>query len=146
MIGYGDNIGSGFQKILSAWNTLGFIRPELKELSDVKEVWLTLPLIQTFRKGGGTCSEISTVNSTINSTVNFLNGTFGKIELSDTQVILLRNMIENPIITIAELSTVTGLDRNAVNYQLKKLRTIINIKRAGSNKKGQWIISLKEQI
>lgn len=150
MIGYGDNIGSGFQKILSAWNTLGFIRPELKELSDVKEVWLTLPLIQTFRKGGGTCSEISTVNSTINSTVNstvnFLNGTFRNIELSDTQVILLRNMIENPIITIAELSTVTGLDRNAVNYQLKKLRTIINIKRAGSNKKGQWIISLKEQI
>lgn len=158
MIGYGDNIGSGFQKILSAWNTLGFIRPELKELSDVKEVWLTLPLIQTCRKGGGTCSEISTINSTVNSTVNstinstinsivnFLNGTFGNIELSDTQVILLRNMIENPIITIAELSTVTGLDHNAVNYQLKKLRTIINIKRAGSNKKGQWIISLKEQI
>ena len=42
MIGYGDNIGSGFQKILAAWNTLGYLRPDLKELEDVKEVWLPL--------------------------------------------------------------------------------------------------------
>ena len=52
-------------------------------------------------------------------------------------------MMENPNITIAELSTVTGLDRNAVNYQLKKLRKIINIERSGSDKKGSWKISLK---
>lgn len=50
-------------------------------------------------------------------------------------------MADNPNITIAELSTVTELDRNAVNYQLKKLRKIIKIERSGSDKKGSWIIS-----
>ena len=40
-------------------------------------------------------------------------------------------------------STVTGLDRNAVNYQLKKLRKIINIERSGSDKKGSWKITPK---
>lgn len=55
-------------------------------------------------------------------------------------------MTGNPNITIAELSTVTGLDRNAVNYQLKKLRKIIDIKRIGSDKKGSWKISPKREL
>ncbi len=140
MIGYGDNIGSGFQKILSVWNTLGFLRPDLRELEDVKEVWLTLPLVQACKKKEEACN----MNSTVNSTVNSLNDILGPIKLTDTQKILLQHMIENPAITITGLSTVTGLDRNAVNYQLKKLRKLISIARSGSDKKGTWIISKKE--
>ena len=64
MIGYGDNIGSGFQKILAAWNTLGYLRPDLKELEDVKEVWLSLPLVSSSKKDEGTSNNDSTVNST----------------------------------------------------------------------------------
>lgn len=45
--------------------------------------------------------------------------------------------------TQTQLSTVIGLDRNAVNYQLKKLKKIINIERSGSDKKGSWKISSK---
>ena len=48
MIGYGDNIGSGFQKILCSWETLGYQRPVLQELPDVHEVWLTLSLVANF--------------------------------------------------------------------------------------------------
>ena len=44
MIGFGDNIGSGFMKIMSAWKTLGYNSPEIHEEPDVNEVWLTLPL------------------------------------------------------------------------------------------------------
>ena len=65
MIGYGDNIGSGFQKILAAWNTLGYLRPELKELDDVKEVWLSLPLVRTSKSDKGTSKTDSTVKSTL---------------------------------------------------------------------------------
>lgn len=63
--------------------------------------------------------------------------------ITDIQLSLLQKMTEDPNITIAKLSTVTGLDRNAVNYQLKKLRKIINIERSGSDKKGCWEISPK---
>ena len=52
-------------------------------------------------------------------------------------------VVGEEIITLSELSTVIGLDRNAVNYQLKKLRRIINIDRTGSDKKGIWTISKK---
>ena len=61
--------------------------------------------------------------------------------MTDIQLLILQKMADNPNITIAELSTVTELDRNAVNYQLKKLRKIIKIERSGSDKKGSWIIS-----
>ena len=86
MIGYGDNIGSGFQKILAAWNTLGYIRPDLKELDDVKEVWLSLPLIRTSKsdKGTsksdkGTSKSDSTVNSTVDSTLESKNPIEGQV-------------------------------------------------------------------
>ena len=69
MIGYGDNIGSGFQKILAAWNTLGYLRPELKELDDVKEVWLSLPLVRISKRDEGTSKTDSTVNLTEESTL-----------------------------------------------------------------------------
>lgn len=149
MIGYGDNIGSGFQKILAAWNTLGFLRPDLKELEDVKEVWLTLPLVEIGKEeeeiskvGEEVPKYVSIVNSTVastvNSTVNSLNNILCNNEYTDIQLVIIRKMMEDPNITIAGLSTVTGLDRNAVNYQLRKLRRIINIERVGSDKKGSW--------
>ena len=123
------------------------MRPDLKELEDVKEVWLTLPLVKINMKEEKlrrTNSSVnSTVNSSVNSTVNSFNEIVENIELTDVQKSLLKSMIEIPTITIAELSTETGLNHNAVNYQLKKLRKILNIERYGSDKKGSWMIYMK---
>ena len=44
MIGFGDNIGSGFRKILNAWKNIGFPHPDIHEEDEVNEVWLTLPI------------------------------------------------------------------------------------------------------
>ena len=41
MIGFGDNIGSGFMKIIKALDILGFDSPEIHEEPEVNEVWLT---------------------------------------------------------------------------------------------------------
>ena len=133
---------------------LGFIRPELKELEDVKEVWLSLPLVRTRKQEEGTSNEVtgsevtskkgertSKIDSTVNSTVKNLENILKSNDMTDIQLLILQKMADNPNITIAELSTVTELDRNAVNYQLKKLRKIIKIERSGSDKKGSWIIS-----
>lgn len=48
MVGYGDNIGSGFQKILSAWASESWITPDLHEENEVHEVWMTLKLVSLF--------------------------------------------------------------------------------------------------
>ena len=51
MIGFGDNIGSGFSKILKAWKSLRYPTPVILEQPEVNEVWLTLPLPQSNTDG-----------------------------------------------------------------------------------------------
>ena len=108
MIGYGDNIGSGFQKVLAAWNTLGYLRPELKELDEVKEVWLSLPLVRTSKSDKGTSKFDSTVNSTVASTVNPIDNQYleqenkekeqvkGQVNLTETQKEVLIYLLDHP--------------------------------------------------
>lgn len=42
MIGYGENLGSGFPLILNAWNEKHWIKPELLEQPELMQVKLTL--------------------------------------------------------------------------------------------------------
>lgn len=44
MIGYGENLGSGFPLILNAWNEKHWIKPELVEQPELMQVKLTLYL------------------------------------------------------------------------------------------------------
>ena len=45
MIGYGENIGSGFPLILSAWNEKHWIKPELIEQTELMQVKLVLHIL-----------------------------------------------------------------------------------------------------
>ena len=47
MIGYGENLGSVFLKILAAWKETNWEKPELKNRIDVDEKELVLPLPST---------------------------------------------------------------------------------------------------
>ena len=44
MIGYGENVGSGFPTIISAWKEAQWGVPELKNKIEVDEVELVLPI------------------------------------------------------------------------------------------------------
>ena len=44
MIGYGENLSSGFPLILNAWKQAGWGEPELKNRLEVDEVALVLPI------------------------------------------------------------------------------------------------------
>ena len=44
MIGYGENLGSGFPLILNAWKPAGWGELELKNRLEVDEVALVLPI------------------------------------------------------------------------------------------------------
>lgn len=52
MIGFGDNIGSGFRKIMTAWKSLRYSAPTIHEEPGVNEVWLTLPLYREDSESG----------------------------------------------------------------------------------------------
>ena len=45
MIGFGENLGSGFPLILSAWNEKHWLEPELVEQTDLRQVKLTLHIL-----------------------------------------------------------------------------------------------------
>lgn len=44
MVGFGENIGSGFPKIIAAWKETDWGEPELKNKIEVDEVELVLPV------------------------------------------------------------------------------------------------------
>ena len=44
MIGFGENLGSGFPLILSAWNEKHWLKPELIEQRDLMQVKLVLSI------------------------------------------------------------------------------------------------------
>ena len=52
-------------------------------------------------------------------------------------------MLAEPEITIDEIAAKVGRDRNAVNYQLKKMKADRLIERTGSDKTGHWKILIK---
>lgn len=154
MIGYGDNIGSGFQKILSAWKSLGYARPELKEFDDVKEVWLTLPLQKD--------SQINPqINPQINSTDNKLaiNNIIDKSEsvaqtdsqinsqinsnksLSEIQRQILNYMISHPMSSIEDISKALNEKVETIRYQRRLMSNVVKTVKIGSNKTGTWEIT-----
>ena len=163
MIGYGDNIGSGFQKILAAWNTLGYLRPELKELDDVKEVWLSLPLIRTSKSDKGTSKSDSTVNSTVTSTVNPIDNQYleqenevkeqvkkqvkeqvkKQVNLTETQKEVLIYLLDHPSASLKACSDAKGASPKSIRYTFKKVSSWLNIHHEGPDKTGIWIFELK---
>ena len=83
------------------------------------------------------CSSKSTENSTELSTPKTHN-----LQLTPLQKVILDLMKRQPEITIEEICINIGKDRNAVNYQLRKMKERKIIERTGSDKKGLWIVKL----
>lgn len=151
MIGFGDNIGSGFMKIMSAWKTLGYNSPEIHEEPDVNEVWLTLPLSvksQTF----------SQINSQADSHENNLDIN-GKNKNEDSQIIsqinshpdlsviqreILLQMVAVPDCSIEEIANALDKKPESIRYQRRLMQDKVATIKTGSNKTGRWKITFKK--
>lgn len=147
MIGFGDNIGSGFRKILSAWKSLGFPHPDIHEEGAVNEVWLTLPLpeegISKVKDSKPSYSYEQTVEDSTNSSTNNSTKKESLYPLTPIQKTILSLMEDNPNVSIEAIANRIGKDRNAVNYQIKKLKNNDIVQRIGSGRRGQWVIIRK---
>ena len=119
MIGYGENIGSGFPLILSAWNEKHWINPELIEQTELMQVKLVLHVLNEGDTQGDT--------------------------QDDTQGLDLDSWIENeiannPKITTEELARLSGRSIITIKRHLAKLK---HINFVGSGYSGHWEIIQK---
>ena len=119
MIGYGENLGSGFPLILNAWNEKHWMKPELVEQPELMQVKLTLYLENEINQDG--------VKD-------------GVKEISDIQENILSEIQKNPSITTNELAQKTGIKFRTLQRYISQLQTLGLLAREGSRKDGYWVV------
>ena len=115
MIGYGENLGSGFPLILNAWNEKHWLEPELLEQPELMQVKLILHI----------------QNEPINDSI------------TECQRTILYLIKQNSSFSRDELAEKTGLSLATIKREITILRKNGYIDRDGSNKNGQWLILRK---
>lgn len=143
--------------LFSAWNTLGYLRPDLKELEDVKEVWLSLPLASSSKKEQvkrnkeqETRNDDSTVNSAVitvekkdEEQVNkYKEQVKEQVNLSDKQKEILIYLLDNPSVSLKSCSEATGASAMSIRYTFKKVKSWLEIRHIGPDKTGTWSFEL----
>ncbi len=117
MIGYGENIGSGFPLILSAWDEKQWMKPELMEQSELMQVKLVLRVNLTQDVGKDV----------------------GK-ELTERQRIILELINNDKFVTIPQMSLKTNVTTRTIERDLEELTKKGIISREGGRKDGVWEI------
>lgn len=116
MIGYGENLGSGFPLILNAWNEKHWLKPELQEQPELLQVKLTL-YVQ---------------NEPISEPISE--------PLSNRQIAIVTAIKKHPFLTRDELAKEISVSLATLKREITILRKNGYIGRDGSNKNGQWLL------
>ena len=126
MIGYGENIGSGFPLILSAWNEKHWIKPELIEQTELLQVKLRLTIVDN------TANKSEEDNTSEEKT--------RKKTREKTREKVLNLIKQDPQITIVQIAAKLDISPKGVEWQLSKLKTDGIIHRVGADNGGYWEI------
>ena len=127
MIGYGENLGSGFPLILNAWNEKHWLKPELQEQPELMQVKLTLHVQPDPISGP--------VSGPVNGPIN------GPINLTDRQELILQMFAEDKSLSIGKLCEKTGLPATTVKREIAFLKKSGYLERIGSFKTGYWKVN-----
>ena len=125
MVGYGENLGSGFPLILDAWKQAGWDTPVLNNKLELDMVELVLPIPVSMRVPKGVSKGVS--KETLE-------------ELSDAAIRVYGLIKENPKINRNDLAKQTGVSLKNIQKHINKLKQIGAIRRVGSPKYGYWEI------
>ena len=135
MIGFGENVGSGFPKIIAAWKETNWGEPQLLNKLDVDEVELVLPVPST-----KATSDTAPANAPVNAPVN------ASVKLSKTQIAIVKAIINNNHVTYDDLKTILGVDRSTITRNIAVLKEKGVIRRVGEDKNGYWEVLLDIKI
>lgn len=125
MIGYGENLGSGFPLILNAWNEKHWMKPELLEQPELMQVKLTLHI------------QNEPTNEPVNDPVN------DPINLTERQKMILRMFSEEKNLSRERLCEKTGLSDATAKREIAFLKKTGYLERVGSFKSGYWNVLSK---
>ena len=127
MIGFGENVGSGFPKIIAAWKETNWGEPKLLNKLDIDEVELVLP-VPSLKAN----SDIAPVNAPVNAPV----------KLNKTQIAIVNAIINDKSATYDDLSVIVGIHRTTVMRNIRTLKEQGVIRRVGEDKNGYWKVLL----
>lgn len=121
MIGYGENLGSGFPLILSAWNEKHWLKPELIEQPELMQVKLALH-IENIADGPKDDPKDDPK------------------ELTDRQKNIIDLISSNQSVTRDELAQRLNVSDTTIKRELSTLREKGVIGREGGKTHGRWVI------
>lgn len=125
MIGFGENVGSGFPKIIAAWKETNWGEPQLLNKLYVDEVELVLPVPSTNESKAGVSYGVP------NRVSN---------EVSDSAKVIYSSIKDNPNVSRNELAIKTGISLKNIQKHINKLKELGLIRRIGSTRTGHWEI------
>lgn len=131
MIGYGENIGSGFPLILSAWNEKDWLKPELIEQSDLMQVKLVLHIESK--------EDINVPPMSPQCPPNVSKNIFSK--LTERQKSIVELVCSIPTTTKADMSEKFAVVEKTIQ------RDLASIRESGiglTYEDGKWIIKTKD--
>jgi len=129
MIGFGENVGSGFPKIIAAWKETNWGEPQLLNKLDVDEVELVLPVPST-----KAMSDTAPANA--------------PVKLSKTQSAIIKVLLKDNRTTYEDLDRTIGVDRTTIRRNIAVLKEKGAIRRVGEDKNGYWqvLISIENVV
>ena len=127
MIGFGENVGSGFPKIIAAWKDTNWGEPQLLNKLDVDEVELVLPVPSP---------KASSVNAPVNAPANAPAN--ASVKLNKTQLAIIKVLLKDNRATYEDLAKIIGVDRTTIRRNIAVLKEKGVIRRVGEDKNGYW--------
>ena len=127
MIGYGENLGSGFPLILNACNEKHWLKPELQEQPELMQVKLTLHV------------QPDPINDPINGPIT--GPINGPIKLTERQELILQMFAEDKSLSRERICEKTGLSDGTIKREIAFLKKSGYLERIGSLKTGYWKVN-----
>ena len=131
MIGFGENVGSGFPKIIAAWKETNWGEPQLLNKLDVDEVELVLPVPSPKASSG---------NAPVNAPAN------ASVKLNKTQLAIIKVLLKDNRATYEDLAKIIGVDRTTIRRNIAVLKEKGVIRHVGEDKNGYWEVLLDIKI
>lgn len=129
MIGYGENVGSGFPTIISAWKDAQWGEPELKNKIEVDEVELVLPVPN--RKSN------ENVDGNSNGDID------GEIQLSERQQDILSLLNVDGDTTATKMAKLLGISKRTIDREISFLRANGYIRKETKDNRSPWVVIKK---
>ncbi len=140
MIGYGENLGSGFPLILNAWKQAGWGEPELKNRLEVDEVAWVLPIHRFEGTVPKSAPKVGPKSAPKNRKRKSRKNTQeGRLDMI---IALIHN---EPQITREVICDALGVSLTTLRNDLRILKEQHRLRYEGSSKTGQWVIGGKEE-